>query len=174
MARSKWLSLPVLPAIQEVPALPCQWLIYSCHFLRMGVCRNDKYYGEALNIITSGFARQTGSASIFMSRSDLFMPSFQEEGWFLGMTNTMVKFKLWTQHKSINYGQENAGASCLVSKTGSDDIWGFTIVFVNPRHPHVCSFVLNKSNDLEILKNWRRRYFKHSAKGPCFSKFSRA
>ena len=55
---------------------------------------------------------------------------------FLGTTNTMLKFKMWKRHKSINYRQENAGISCWASKTGSDDILGFTIVFVIPTHPH--------------------------------------
>ena len=39
------------------------------------------------------------------------------------------------QHKSINYGQENAGTSCLASKTGSDDIFDFTIVIGIPNYP---------------------------------------
>ena len=38
--------------------------------------------------------------------------------------------------QSINYRQENASTSCSPSKTGSDDIFDFTIVFRIPRNPH--------------------------------------
>ena len=51
------------------------------------------------------------------------------------MMNTMVKFKMWNQHKSINHWQENASTSCLANKTGSDIILSFVIVFVIPRNP---------------------------------------
>ena len=36
---------------------------------------------------------------------------------------------MWKRRKSINYRQENAGTSCLGSKTGSDAIFNFTIAF---------------------------------------------
>ena len=55
---------------------------------------------------------------------------------FLGIKNTMVKVKMWKRHKSINYRQENASISCLVSKAGSDSIFDFTVVFRIPRNPH--------------------------------------
>ena len=51
------------------------------------------------------------------------------------MMNTMVKFKMWNQHKSINYRKVNAGTSCFASKAGSDLILSFFIVFVIPRNP---------------------------------------
>ena len=51
------------------------------------------------------------------------------------MTNKVRKFKMWKRRKSINYRQENAGTSCLGSKTGSSDIFGFTMVFRIPRSP---------------------------------------
>ena len=49
------------------------------------------------------------------------------------MTNTMMKVDMWKQYKSINYRQQNAGTFCLSSKTGSDNIFDFTIVFCIPR-----------------------------------------
>ena len=42
---------------------------------------------------------------------------------------------LWERCESINYKQENDGTSCLASKSGGNDILGFTIVFRIPRHP---------------------------------------
>ena len=55
---------------------------------------------------------------------------------FLGMTNKVRKFKMWKRRKSINYRQENAGNSCLTSKTGSEVILNFNNVFSIPRNPH--------------------------------------
>ena len=41
-------------------------LIDSRRFLRERVSRDAEHYGEVQNVITSCFARQTGSASIFL------------------------------------------------------------------------------------------------------------
>ena len=57
------------------------WLI-SCRFLR-GVSRDAENYGEAQNVVTSCFARQTGSACIFLPVIDWFAP-FSQEGAFSG------------------------------------------------------------------------------------------
>ena len=50
------------------------------------------------------------------------------------MRNKLVKFKMRKQHESINYRQENAGTSALMSKIGSDD--SFTIYQFHHSVPH--------------------------------------
>ena len=59
-------SFPVLLVKQEVPAFSCLHLIDSRHFLREGVSRDAEHYGEAEDDATSYFARQMGSASVFL------------------------------------------------------------------------------------------------------------
>ena len=55
---------------QEVSAFSCHLLLDLCRFLRMGVSRDAEHYGEVENVVTSCFARQTGSASIFLPVTD--------------------------------------------------------------------------------------------------------
>ena len=55
---------------QEVPAFSCHLLLDLCRFHKTGVSRDAEHYGEVENGITSCFARQTGSASIFLSVID--------------------------------------------------------------------------------------------------------
>ena len=50
---------------REVLAFSCHLLLHLCRFLRKGVSRDAKYYDEVENVITSCFACQTGSASIY-------------------------------------------------------------------------------------------------------------
>ena len=65
---------------QEVPAFSCHLLLDLCRFLRKGVIRDAEHYGEVKNVVTSCFARQTGSASIFLPVIDRFVPFSQEGG----------------------------------------------------------------------------------------------
>ena len=66
---------------QKVSAFSCHLLLDLCHFLRKGVSRDAERKGEVQNGLTSCLARQTGSASIFLSVIDLFAPFFQEGGF---------------------------------------------------------------------------------------------
>ena len=52
-------------------------------FSQGGVSRDAEHYSEAQNVITSCFARQTGSACIFLPVIDWFAP-FSQEGAFSG------------------------------------------------------------------------------------------
>ena len=60
------LSLLVLLAKQEVQAFSCLQFIYLRCFHRKGVSRNAEHYGEAQDVITSCFACQTESVSLFL------------------------------------------------------------------------------------------------------------
>ena len=68
---------------QEVSAFSCHLLLDLCHFLRIGVSRDAERNGEVQNGFTSCFARQTGTASIFLPVIDLFVP-FSQKGGFSG------------------------------------------------------------------------------------------
>ena len=48
-------------------------------------------------------------------------------------------------HEAIHWRQESAGTSCLVIKTGSHDILGFTIVFRTLRNPYPLKSGANQS-----------------------------
>ena len=107
------------------------WLICAIYSWR-GVSQGAEHYGEVGNVVASCFASLTGSASIFLSLIDWFVRFSQErevsrdekhngEGWNV-------------ETVQINhYRQKNAGTSFLASKTGSHDIFDFTIVFRIPR-----------------------------------------
>ena len=66
------------------------------------------------------------------------------------------------RHKSINYGQENAGTSCVASKTGSDDILDFNIVFPIPGNP--LHEKTTRINQLRTGKYWHVLFGKQNRK----------
>ena len=68
---------------QEVSAFSCHLLIDLCHFLRTGVSQDYEHNGEVENVVTSCFPRLAGSATIFLSVIDWFVPFSHERG-FLG------------------------------------------------------------------------------------------
>ena len=55
---------------QEVSAVSCHLLLDLFRFLRKAVSLDEDHYGEVKNVVTSCFASQTGSASIFLSVID--------------------------------------------------------------------------------------------------------
>ena len=71
------------------------WLIHAV-FFRMGVSRDAEHVGEVQNIFTSCFARQTGSACIFLPVIDWFSPISQGGG--ISGYGT-----LWWSHKCCHF-----------------------------------------------------------------------
>ena len=61
---------PVLLVKHEVPTFSCLKLVDSRGFVREGASRDAELYGDAKNVATSCFARQTGSASILSTAID--------------------------------------------------------------------------------------------------------
>ena len=66
MVKFKMVSLPDLLAKQEVPAYSCPYLFVLYRFLTKGLSQDAEHYGEAQNVVTSCFASQYGSGSIFL------------------------------------------------------------------------------------------------------------
>ena len=66
MVKSKMMSLPVSLVKQKVTASSCRLLIDQGNFHRKRVSWDAEYNGEAQNVVTSCFARQTGSDSILL------------------------------------------------------------------------------------------------------------
>ena len=81
MLKPKMSSVHALLVKQEVPAFSCLWLIGIRRFLRKGVSSDAERNGEVQNGFTSCFARQTGSAHIFLPVIDWFMLFSQREGF---------------------------------------------------------------------------------------------
>ena len=91
----------------------------------------------------------------------------------------MVKFKMWKRHQSINDTQENAATSCLSSKTGSDNILGFAIVFHIPRNPlPVKTVQLNQlqagkcfegTDYFSICRHYKRFWLSENCRPSCFA-----
>ena len=98
-------------------------------FSQYGVSQDAEHCGEVENVVTSWHACQTGSAS----RAKQEVKTFTTSPFCSVSQETSIQRK---RHESINYKQENADTSCLASKTGSDHIFDFTVVFRTPRHPY--------------------------------------
>ena len=114
---------------QEVSAFYFHLLLDLCSFLRMGVSRDAEHYGEVQNAVTSWFARQKGSASIFLPVIDRFMP-FSQDGGFPGIRSQWWMLNVETEQTNHRVNIFLKSCRLLSSNTIAWDPSWKTIIYV--------------------------------------------